>query len=97
ANMSYWVRTSKIGRGVASRAMHHLASWGCQHLGLQRIEVSMVSTNDASAAAAQKARAQFEGVLRNQARWGGANYDMKMFSFIPADFSSIGDGPDVKE
>ena len=86
ANLSYWVRTSATGRGVARTAARLLAGWGVGRLGLHRVEISMVTANAASRAAAAASGAFAEGVLRNNARWGGQSYDMAVFSFVPADF-----------
>jgi ribosomal-protein-serine acetyltransferase len=86
ANLSYWVRTSAAGRGVARTAARLLAGWGVGPLGLHRVEISMVTSNAASRAAAAASGAVAEGVLRNKARWGGQSYDMAVFSFVPADF-----------
>jgi ribosomal-protein-serine acetyltransferase len=86
ANLSYWVRTSATGRGVARTAARLLAGWGVGPLGLHRVEISMVTSNAASRAAAAACGAVAEGVLRNKARWAGESHDMAVFSFIPADF-----------
>jgi len=85
ANLSYWVRTSATGRGVARTAARLLAGWGIGTLGLHRVEISMVTANAASRAAAAASGAVAEGVLRNKARWRGQSYDMAVFSFVPAD------------
>jgi ribosomal-protein-serine acetyltransferase len=87
ANLSYWVRTSATGRGVARTAARLLADWGVGPLGLHRVEISMVTTNAASRAAAAASGAVAEGVLRNKARWAGESHDMAVFSFVPADFA----------
>lgn len=75
ANLSYWVRSSATGRGVARTAVRLLAEWGIGTLGLHRVEISMVTTNAASRAAAAGSGAVAEGVLRNKARWGGRSWD----------------------
>ena len=85
ANLSYWVRTSATGRGVARTAARLLAGWGVGPLGLHRVEISMVTANSASRAAAAASGAVAEGVLRNKARWADESHDMAVFSFVPAD------------
>ena len=87
ANLSYWVRTSATGRGVARTAARLLAGWGVGPVGLHRVEISMVISNAASRAAAAASGAVAEGVLRNKARWAGESHDMAVFSFVPADFA----------
>lgn len=86
ANLSYWVRSSATGRGVARTAARLLSEWGIRTLGLHRVEISMVTTNAASQAAAVGSGAVPEGVLRNKARWDGRSRDMAVFSFVPTDF-----------
>ncbi len=86
ANLSYWVRSSATGRGVARTAARLLGEWGTGTLGLHRVEISMVTTNAASRAVAVGSGAVAEGVLRNKARWGGQSRDMAVFSFVPTDF-----------
>jgi RimJ/RimL family protein N-acetyltransferase len=88
ANLSYWVRSSSTGRGIASDAARRLARWAVDGLGLARVEITMVATNAASIATARKSGAVFEGCLRNRARWSGESHDMMVFSFVPRDFAS---------
>ena len=86
ANLFYWVRTGHTGRGVASRAARLTARFGCELLGLQRIEVVVEVDNIASLRAAAKAGAVREGVLRNRLNSRGAARNAVMFSFVPGDF-----------
>jgi RimJ/RimL family protein N-acetyltransferase len=89
ANLSYWVRTSSTRQGIASSSARRLAAWACTDLDLQRVEISMVSTNLGSIAAARKSGAVYEGRLRNKARWSGESHDMMVFSFTPRDFADV--------
>lgn len=86
ANLYYWVRTSQTGRGIASRATRLAARFGCESLGLQRIEVVVEVDNIASLRSAAKAGAVQEGVLRNRLHSRGTARNAVMFSFIPSDF-----------
>jgi RimJ/RimL family protein N-acetyltransferase len=88
-NLSYWVRSSSTGRGIASGAARRLALWAVNELHLARVEITMVATNAASIATARKSGAAFEGCLRNKSRWSGECYDMMVFSFVPQDFASL--------
>lgn len=89
ANLSYWVRTSSTRRGIASSSARRLAAWACSALDLQRVEISMVSTNLGSIAAARKSGAVYEGRLRNKVRWSGESRDMMVFSFTPQDLANM--------
>ena len=86
-NLSYWVRSSSTGRGIASGATRRLALWAVTELHLARVEITMVTTNAASIATARKSGAAFEGCLRNKGRWLGECHDMMVFSFVPQDFA----------
>ena len=66
ANLGYWVRTSRMGQGVAPAATRLLAKWGFDVLKLNRIEIVVAVGNESSLRAAAKAGAKREGVLRNR-------------------------------
>jgi len=86
ANLGYWIRTSRAGQGIAGHAARLVARWACRELGLQRVEITTVTSNVRSRRAALKSGATHEGVLRNRVQYGAESYDMAVFSFIPADF-----------
>lgn len=87
ANLSYWVRTSRTGQGVGSTAARAVARWACERLGLQRVEITVVTSNVPSQRLAARSGATREGVLRNALRWADQPYDAAVFSFVPADFT----------
>ena len=87
ANLSYWVRTSATGNGIARTCARALAEFGCTALGLRRVEIGVVTTNPASVAAAHGSGAHYEGRLRNKIYWEGQSHDLEMFSFVPTDFA----------
>ncbi len=86
ANLGYWVRTSRIGQGIAPAATRLLAKWGFDVLKLKRIEVLVAVGNEKSLRAAQKAGAKREGVLRNRLILHDKAQDAVMHSLIPDDF-----------
>lgn len=85
ANLSYWVRTSRTGQGIASAAAVMVARFGFEYLGLVRVEIVAAVENMASLRAAEKAGAVREGVLRNRITVRDRIYDAVMFSLIPED------------
>jgi RimJ/RimL family protein N-acetyltransferase len=85
ANLYYWVRSSKAGRGVASAASLQAARYGIQTLNLQRIEVIVAAGNLASLRVAEKIGARREGLLRNRIYSHGEWYDAFMYSLIAED------------
>ncbi len=87
ANLGYWVRTSRTGKGVAPSAARLLAEWGFKALGLKRVEIVVATGNLRSLRVAEKTGATREGVLRNRIAVSEKTYDAVMFSLIPQDFN----------
>ena len=88
ANLGYWVRTSRTGKGIATTATKLLAQAGFDQLKLNRIEIMVAVGNKASQRVAGKAGAKREGVLRNRMVIPEKVTDAVMFSLIPGDLSS---------
>jgi len=87
ANLGYWVRTSRAGRGVATTATVLTARFGLRTLALQRIEILAAVGNRPSQRVAEKAGAKKEGVLRNRLSIRGLAHDAVMYSLIPSDLN----------
>ena len=85
ANLGYWVRSSRTGRGVATTATLLTARFGLRVLGLQRIEILAAVGNKASQRVAEKAGAKKEGLLRNRLSIRGLAHDAVMYSLIASD------------
>ena len=86
ANLSYWVRPSYTGQGIATKAASLVAQYGFEELDLQRIEIVISKFNAPSLRVAEKLGATREGLLRNRLRILGSPCDAYMHSFIPKDF-----------
>jgi len=85
-NLGYWIRSSRRGNGLASRAARMAARFGFEQLGLIRVEVVIAAGNEASLKAAEKSGAHREGILRDRVTVREKIYDAVMFSFIRSDF-----------
>ena len=85
ANTAYWVRSSKVGRGIASSALGLLAQFAFEELKLNRIEIIPAIDNEASQRVATKAGAVKEGILRKRIVVGNKAYDGVMFSLVSYD------------
>ena len=85
ANLGYWIRSSEVGKGVASEATFGLLNFGFKYLGLMRIEIMMSTHNEASKKVAINAGATFEGTLRNRLQLHGVNHDALLYSLVPED------------
>lgn len=85
ANLGYWVRTSHVGRGLATTAAGLVARHGLADLGLQRLEVVMSVENEASRRVAERVGATYEGVLHRRLLLNGASQDAHSFSITTVD------------
>jgi len=86
ANLGYWVRTSRAGRGVATSAVRLLADWAFQNTDLERLEIVPSVSNMRSQKVAESAGALREGVQRNRLLLHGSYHDAIMYSIIRADW-----------
>lgn len=86
ANLGYWIKTSKTGKGTAAKAARLLARWGLKNLGVNRIEIAAAIGNAPSIKTAENSGAKYEGVLRNLLILRGRPLDGVMFSFVKGDF-----------
>lgn len=87
ANMGYWVRTSSVGKGIATRAARLVARCGFQSLNLSRIEIAVIPDNKRSLRVAQRSGARYEGLARNRLVMHGRAYDAELYSLIPSDIA----------
>jgi RimJ/RimL family protein N-acetyltransferase len=68
AEVGYWVRTSKSGRGFVSEAVTALCAYAFEHLHAVRVELVTDEENEASRRVAHRCQFELEGVLRNERR-----------------------------
>jgi RimJ/RimL family protein N-acetyltransferase len=87
ANIGYWVRTSRTGRGLAPRALRLGAHFAFETLGLHRVEIAAEPDNFASRRVAEKAGATFEGILRNRIYKRGRPHTAALYSLVPEDLT----------
>jgi ribosomal-protein-serine acetyltransferase len=85
ANLGYWVRTSQIGKGIATEAAKQAARYGFERLSFQRIEIVVEVGNLPSLRVAEKTGAVREGRLRNRLRLHNSPCDAYLHSLIPSD------------
>lgn len=83
ANLGYWVRESRQGRGLAVEAARLIADFGFRSVGLGRIEIMVAEGNAPSRRVAEKLGAAYEGVARNRLLLRGTPTAAAMYSLIP--------------
>lgn len=87
ANLGYWVRASRQGRGVAVAAARLVARFGFAELGLIRIEVVALPANRASRRVAEKLGATFEAIARQRLWAWERAHDAAVYALIPTDLA----------
>ena len=85
ANLGYWVRSSQVRRGIATRATRLLADWVFQNTDLNRLEILVAIRNHPSLRVAAKAGAVWEGVLRSRLQIRDEMHDAVLFSIVRSD------------
>jgi len=62
-NLGYWVRSSRAGQGIATRAVRLATRFAFETVGLILVEIVAAVKNEASQRVAQKAGAHYQGSL----------------------------------
>ena len=93
AEVSYFLRASARGRGLATRAVRLVAHWAFDGLRIQRIELRVHPQNLASRRVAERVGFTREGIERASRAWpDGTRFDSILYSLIAGDAL---DGPVV--
>ncbi|SCL33205.1 Protein N-acetyltransferase, RimJ/RimL family [Micromonospora nigra] len=86
AGIGYWTVVAARGRGVATRAVRALSTWGFTARGLHRIELCHAVANRASCRVAERAGFPAEGTLRQSHRYGdGRRHDEHLHARLATD------------
>jgi RimJ/RimL family protein N-acetyltransferase len=85
ANLGYWVRSSRTGRGVASAAVRLAARFAFYELHLKRLELVIAEGNHSSIRVAEKVRAHREGILKSRLWLLGKPANAFMYSLVAED------------
>ncbi len=82
-NLGYWIRQRRQRQGHALAAVQALSRHAFEALGLHRVEIVVAQGNEASAAVARRAGAQFECLARNRLFIHGRPVPALVFSLTP--------------
>lgn len=86
AEISYFLRASVRGCGLATRAVRLVAGWAFGELGIERIEARVQPENVTSRRVAERAGFTREGVERgSRSRPDGTRIDSIVYSLLPTD------------
>ncbi len=88
-NLGYWVKKSALKQGVCTQAVREVAAFAFDTLGFKRLEVHILTDNNASNAVASKLGGEFEGVFRNKLLFNGKSLPAKCYSIVPSDYEKL--------
>jgi len=83
ASIGYWVRQSRQGQGIATRAVQVLAGYGFTELKFTRLEIVAQVNNHASRRVAEKVGAKFECIAQNRLVVRGQPVAGAVYSLVP--------------
>lgn len=84
-NIGYWVSSRRTGEGVARFAAHQSAILGFRELGLTRLEIVVLTHNNASQRVAEALGAKLECEARNRLYFQGQPHGAFVYSLVPED------------
>jgi RimJ/RimL family protein N-acetyltransferase len=87
AEVSYFLRASARGRGLATRAVLLVNGWAFGELGIERIELRVHPENEPSCRVAERAGFMREGIERASRAWpDGTRFDSILYALLPDDY-----------
>jgi RimJ/RimL family protein N-acetyltransferase len=86
AEVSYFLRASVRGRGLATRAVRLVARWAFDELAIERIDLRVHPENASSRRVAERAGFTRKGVERASRAWpDGTRFDSIVYSLLRSD------------
>ena len=85
ANLGYWIRSDRVGRGFATAAALEVAKFAWAETKLNRLEIVISVDNEPSRRVAQKLGAHYEGVAREFMKLRDGFTDCHIFSLLRSD------------
>ncbi|GIE83082.1 hypothetical protein Aph02nite_90320 [Actinoplanes philippinensis] len=86
AEVGFWIAADAEGRGYVSRALNAVFGHAFDDLGLHRIEMRTLTTNDRSRRVAERFGFTLEGVLRKAARFPDGHRDVALYALLADEF-----------
>jgi ribosomal-protein-serine acetyltransferase len=83
AEIGFWIDAAAEGQGVVSRALNAVLGHAFGDLGLHRVEMRTLTTNDRSHRLAERFGFSLEGVLRRAVRFPNGHRDVAVTPCSP--------------
>lgn len=94
ANLGYWIRSSAMGQGIATKAVARLSAWGFKNTDLIRLEIKCAVKNARSQRVAEKSGAVREGIRKSCLDIHGKKHDAVVFVIKRNKTTEQGAAPD---
>ncbi|MEU4161089.1 GNAT family protein [Actinoplanes sp. NPDC026670] len=85
AEVGFWIDAAAEGRGVVRRALGAVLDHAFDELGLYRVEMRTLTTNDRSRRLAERLGFALEGVLRGGIRFPDGYRDVAVYALLAGD------------
>ncbi len=79
---SYEIATWRSGQGYMTEAMSAVLEWGADNMSLNRVEALVHPSNSPSKGLLERLGFEYEGRLRQAARWGGQYRDLLLMAKV---------------
>ena len=87
AEIGFWIDAAAEGQGVVSRALNSVLGHAFGDLGLHRVEMRTLTTNDRSRRLAERFGFSLEGVLRRAVRLPDGHRDVVVYALLADEFA----------
>jgi ribosomal-protein-serine acetyltransferase len=87
AEIGFWIDAAAEGQGVVSRALNAVLGHAFGDLGLHRVEMRTLTTNDRSHRLAERFGFSLEGVLRRAVRFPNGHRDVAVYALLADEFT----------
>jgi RimJ/RimL family protein N-acetyltransferase len=84
--IGFWLTPGARGRGIATRAVRLLTTWGFEHLDLHRMEITTTPDNEGTLRLAEALGFTREGVMRERNLERGRRVDVVMLAVLRRDW-----------
>ncbi|WP_186316238.1 GNAT family N-acetyltransferase [Catellatospora sichuanensis] len=86
AEVGFWIDAAAEGQGLVTRALHAVLGHAFDDLGLHRVEMRTLTTNDRSHRLAQRLGFTLEGVLRGAVQFPDGHRDVAVYAVLADEF-----------
>lgn len=87
--IGYWISEGFSGKGIITKACQRLIRFCFEEAGLNRIEIKCATSNQRSAAVAERLGFRKEGIMREAELVNGEFLDLNLYSLLKAEWQKL--------